>query len=108
MRCRAAGWGEKDLMTRGRSVGEADRQLPLGDEIFLDHVGHFVRDPEAGRQALGRAGFQATPVSVQVNPDPAEGPPQPSGTGNLTAGVRRRSVEVLFRTPEPPPGLPLV
>ena len=85
-------------MTRGRSVGEADRQLPLGDEIFLDHVGHFVRDPKAGRQALGRAGFQATPVSVQVNPDPAGGPPQPFGTGNLTAVFRRGYVEVLFRT----------
>jgi hypothetical protein len=77
---------------------EADRQLPIADEIFLDHVGHFVSDPEAARQALGRAGFQATPLSVQVNPDPAGGPPKPSGTGNLTAMFRRGYVEVLFRT----------
>ncbi len=84
-------------MTGGRSAGEADRQLPLADEIFLDHVGHFVRDPEAARRALGRAGFQATPVSVQLNPDPA-GATRPSGTGNLTAMFRRGYVEVLFKT----------
>ncbi len=30
---------------------EIDRQLPVGDEIFLDHVAHFVRD--AGRRAAG-------------------------------------------------------
>ena len=34
---------------------EADRQLPIADEIFLDHVGHFVRDPEAATRALVRA-----------------------------------------------------
>ena len=85
-------------MAHGRSAGEVDRQLPVGDEIFLDHVGHFVPDPEAARRALGRAGFRATPVSVQVNPDPAGGPPRPSGTGNLTAMFRRGYAEVLFRT----------
>ena len=85
-------------MAHGRSAGEVDRQLPVGDEIFLDHVGHFVPDLEAARRALGRAGFQATPVSIQVNPDPAGGTPKPSGTGNLTAMFRRGYVEVLFRT----------
>src|SRR5688572_18772991 len=35
---------------------EADRQLPVGEEIFLDHVGHFVRDQEAASRALVRAG----------------------------------------------------
>ena len=51
------------------------RRLPAGDEIFLDHVGHFVADPAAASQALARAGFAPTPISVQVNPDPAGGPP---------------------------------
>jgi hypothetical protein len=85
-------------MARARSAGEVDRQLPVGDEIFLDHVGHFVPDPEAARRALGRAGFQPTPLSIQVNPDPAGGTPKPAGTGNLTAVFRRGYVEVLFRT----------
>src|SRR3981081_4170899 len=76
---------------------EADRQLPIADEIFLDHVGHFVRDPEAASHALARAGFAPTPASVQVNPDPAGGAPPPAGTGNVTAMLARGYIEVLFK-----------
>jgi hypothetical protein len=74
-----------------------ERQLPVGDEIFLDHVAHFVREPEAASRALARAGFAPTPISVQVNPDPS-GVPQPTGTGNVTAMFARGYVEVLFKT----------
>jgi hypothetical protein len=83
---------------------EADRQLPLGDEIFLDHVAHFVRDPHTASAALNRAGFTTAPLSVQVNPDPAGGPPQPTGTGNVTAMFARGYVEVLFKTADTPLG----
>ncbi len=83
---------------------DADRRLPIGDEIFLDHVGHFVDDPEAARRALARAGFAPTPISVQVNPDPAGGPPQRTGTGNVTAMLDRGYVEVLFKTADTPLG----
>jgi hypothetical protein len=79
---------------------EADRQLPVGDEIFLDHVGHFVRDPAAAGRALARAGFAPTPVSVQVNPDGT-----PTGTGNITAMFSRGYMEVLFKTADTPLGL---
>ncbi len=85
-------------MTLARSGAEADRQLPIGDEIFLDHVAHFVADPEAARRALARAGFAPTPLSIQVNPDPASRAPKPSGTGNATAMFRRGYIEVLFQT----------
>jgi hypothetical protein len=78
-------------------MSNADRQLPLGDEIFLDHVGHFVRDPEAARDALARAGFAPTPASIQVNPDPAGGPAVPTGTGNVTAMLTRGYIETLFK-----------
>ena len=81
-----------------------DRQLPIGDEIFLDHVGHFVRDPEAASRALARAGFAPTPVSVQVNPDPADGAPQLTGTGNVTAMFSHGYIEVLFKTADTPLG----
>lgn len=77
---------------------EIDRQLPIGEEIFLDHVGHFVRDADAASQALRRAGFAPAPVSIQVNPDPAGGTPQLTGTGNVTAMFARGYVEALFRT----------
>lgn len=74
------------------------RQLPLGAEIFLDHVGHFVADPAAAANALQRAGFAPTPASVQVNPDPSGGPPRLTGTGNVCAMLRAGYVEVLFKT----------
>jgi len=76
---------------------EADRQLPIGDEIFLDHVGHFVSDPDAASHALTRAGFAPTPVSVQVDPAGAR-----TGTGNVCAMFPRGYVEVLFKTAETP------
>lgn len=86
-------------MTDNRTE-EADRQLPIGEEIFLDHVGHFVRDPVAAGAALKRAGFAPTPVSVQSNPDGS-----PTGTGNITAMFRRGYMEVLFKTADTPLGL---
>jgi hypothetical protein len=80
-----------------------DRQLPLGEEIFLDHVGHFVRDPQAASPALARAGFAPTPLSVQTQPDLA-GEPRLTGTGNVTAMLTRGYVEVLFKTADTPLG----
>jgi hypothetical protein len=85
-------------MTGASVKSEIDRQLPVGDEIFLDHVGHFVRDPDAAGGALARAGFTPTPKSIQVNPDPAGGPPPLAGTGNVTAMLRRGYLEILFKT----------
>ena len=82
---------------------QADRQLPLGEEIFLDHVGHFARDPQAASRALARAGFAPTPMSVQTQPDPA-GAPRLTGTGNVTAMLTRGYVEVLFKTADTPLG----
>jgi hypothetical protein len=72
---------------------DADRCLPQGDEIFLDHIGHFVREPQAASRALARAGFAPTPASVQV-----DGAGQPTGTGNVTAMLARGYIEVLFKT----------
>jgi hypothetical protein len=78
---------------------QIERQLPLNDEIFLDHVGHFVRDPQAAAAALQRAGFAPTPVSVQVAPDGG-----PTGTGNVCAMMTRGYMEVLFKTADTPLG----
>lgn len=71
----------------------SDRRLPAGEEIFLDHIGHFVRDADAARRAFARAGFAPTPVSVQQNPDGT-----PTGTGNICAMLRSGYIEVLFKT----------
>src|SRR5947209_12785226 len=87
----------------GFSPAEADRQLPRGDEIFLDHVAHFVRDRDAASAALVRAGFAPTPVSIQVSPDPAGGA-RLTGTGNVTAMLSRGYIEALFKTADTPLG----
>lgn len=80
---------------------DADRQLPLGDEIFLDHVAHWVNDREGAADAMRRAGFAPTPVSIQTNPGP-NGTSVPAGTGNVTAMLTRGYIEVLFKTSETP------
>ena len=77
---------------------EVDRQLPAGDEIFLDHVAHFVRDAEAAQRALIRCGFAPAPISIQVSPDPAGGT-RPTGTGNVTAMFERGYAECCLRPP---------
>src|SRR5262249_23153971 len=80
-------------------VTEINRQLPLGDQIFLDHVGHFVRSPEAAAGALARAGFAPTPASGQVAP-----PGGPTGAGNVGAMLTAGYMEVLFKTADTPLG----
>jgi Glyoxalase-like domain len=85
-------------------AGPNDRQLPVADEIFLDHVGHFVRDIEGASRAFQRAGFAPTPVSIQSNPDPAGGPPKLTGTGNVTVMFQRGYIEALFKTSDTPLG----
>ncbi len=79
---------------------DIDRRLPEGDEIFLDHVGHFVRDAEAASRALAACGFAPTPISIQVDADPAGA--RPTGTGNVTAMLPRGYLEVLFKTSDTP------
>jgi hypothetical protein len=87
----------------GTFGAEFDRQLPRDGEIFLDHIGHFVRDPAAAAQALRQVGFQTTPASIQVNPD-GSGGEKPAGTGNITAMFSRGYVEALFKTADTPLG----
>jgi hypothetical protein len=76
---------------------DTNRQLPRGSEIFLDHVAHWVPDAAAAGQAMIRAGFAPTPISIQTNPGPG-GTSVPAGTGNLTAMLTRGYIEVLFKT----------
>src|SRR5215475_8967040 len=83
-------------MVRAKKA-EVDRQLPLGKEIFLDHVGHFVPDREAASHAFARCGFAPTPLSVQVNPDGTL-----TGTGNVCAMFGSGYIEVLFKTAATP------
>ena len=78
-----------------------DRQLPEGEEVFLDHVGYFVADlASAGRQ-LERLGFVVSPVNLQQNAG-GDGVLRPSGTSNRIARLRRGFLEVLAATHDTP------
>ena len=86
-----------------QATSGVDRQLPVGDEIFLDHVAHFVPDKDAARNVLSRLGFAPTPFSIQTNRDPG-GTERPTGTGNTTAMLPRGYLEFLFKTADTPLG----
>ncbi|MGN6574004.1 MAG: VOC family protein [Pseudolabrys sp.] len=81
----------------------ADRQLPVGNEVFLDHVGYFTADLAAAGGRLERLGFAVSPVNLQQNAD-TDGRLKPSGTSNRLAILRRGFLEVLAATHETPLG----
>ncbi len=72
-----------------------ERQLPDGDAIFLDHIGHFVRDIKAAEAALQSCGFLPTPFSVQTAPTGPDGAMEPTGTGNVCAMLPAGYLEFL-------------
>src|SRR5258706_3621005 len=84
-----------------QATSGVDRQLPMGDEIFLDHIAHFVRDKDAAHIALTRLGFAPTPFSIQTNRE-SDGTERPTGTGNTTAILPPGYLEILFKTPDTP------
>lgn len=79
----------------------ADRQLPQGDEVFLDHVGYFVHDLDVAGAQLERLGFRVSAVNVQTNADPS-GVLKPSGTSNRLAKLKFGFLEMLAATHDTP------
>jgi hypothetical protein len=88
-------------MQTGTVSGQSDGMLPSGDQIFLDHVAHFVADADAARAALNNVGFTITPDSLQTNRG-ADGTSRPAGTGNLCAMLEEGYIEVLYKTADTP------
>jgi len=78
-----------------------DRQLPQGDEIFLDHIGYFVADLETAAHQLTRLGFRVSPLNVQYNAN-ERGDLVPAGTSNRLALLDRGFIETLAATAETP------
>src|SRR5262245_2736831 len=71
------------------------RQTPQGEEIYLDHVGWFIKDVDAASRAFERLGFLLTPFVVSRNADPQDGTLKPSGTGNRCAMLNRGYLELI-------------
>ena len=88
-----------------KHVRRSTASFRIGDEIFLDHVGHFVRDPRR-REPRARARglcpdagrpFRSIPIRRAVRRSR-------TGTGNVTAMFSRGYIEVLFKTADTPLG----
>src|SRR5688572_23859211 len=79
----------------------ATRQLPQGNEVFLDHVGYFVADLDAAGSQLERLGFRVSLINVQTNAD-ASGELRPSGTSNRLAKLKFGFTEMLAATHDTP------
>lgn len=90
-------------MSLPKALNPIVRQLPHAGEIFLDHIGHFVRSAERASEALIQAGFQVTPISIQKNKGP-DGTSRLTGTGNVTAMLKSGYIEILFKTADTPLG----
>lgn len=76
-------------------VAGATRQLPIGDEIFLDHIGWFVPDMDAAGRALERLGFLLTPFSLHGDRDAVTGAIKPVGTANRLIMLEQGYLEIL-------------
>lgn len=77
------------------------RQLPERDEVFLDHLAHFVPDLDAAAQALERLGFVLTPRSPQMNAA-ADGSLVPAGTANRCVMLEEGYLEFLSAIADTP------
>ena len=62
----------------------SNRQSPAGDNVFLDHVGWFVRSLDAVKPAFERLGFIVSTENVHMNQAP-DGSQAPTGTRNRLA-----------------------
>jgi hypothetical protein len=80
-----------------------ERQLPEGDEVFLDHVGWFVADLDAAADAFRRLGFAIHDESLHMNAD-AEGRQVPAGTANRLVTTEIGYLEVLAQRSDTPLG----
>lgn len=80
----------------------AFRQLPDGQDIFLDHHGHFVPDMDAASEALERLGFILTPYTMHTMTTAPGEAPKPSGTANRCIMLRESYLEVLCAVGDAP------
>src|SRR5690606_28582914 len=79
----------------------AERQLPEGDEVFLDHVGFFVPDMDEAAATFERLGFRVQPQNTHYNAGP-DGELVPAGTVNRLITTPIGYIEILSATLDTP------
>ena len=81
------------------------KQLPTGNELFLDHVGYFLADLEGAAGRFERLGFTVSPVNIHYNS--ADGEMVRSGTANRLITFEAGYIEALGQVADTPLGAEL-
>src|SRR3989304_5310956 len=76
-------------------MSDFTRQTPRAGEVYLDHVGWYVRNMEEAAAAFRRLGFVLTPFTAHRVPDSAGGPARQLGSANRCAMLFRGYLEIL-------------
>lgn len=74
------------------------RQSPNADEVFLDHLAHYVPDMTAAQKELERYGFLLTPYTLHQQTAVGGGEPVPTGTANRCVMLAEGYIEVMCAT----------
>ena len=74
------------------------RQTSTGDEVFLDHLAHWIPDMDAASEAFERLGFLLTPYTEHTNSTAPGEPILPAGSANRCIMLREGYLEVLTPT----------
>ncbi len=81
------------------------KQLPTGDDLFLDHVGYFLADLEGAAARFERLGFTVSPINIHYNS--ADGELVRSGTANRIITFEAGYIEALGQVADTPLGAEL-
>jgi hypothetical protein len=74
------------------------RQTSTGDEVFLDHLAHWIPDMDSASAAFERLGFLLTPYTEHTNSTAPGEPILPAGSANRCIMLREGYLEVLTPT----------
>lgn len=74
------------------------RQIAGPDEVFVDHIAHWVADMPGAAQAMERLGFVMTPYTEHTNSVAPGEPILPAGSANHCIMMREGYLEILTPT----------
>jgi len=74
------------------------RQLATGNEVFVDHIAHWMTDMPAAAQAMEDMGFVITPYTEHTNSTAPGEPIRPAGSANHCIMLREGYLELLTPT----------
>jgi len=74
------------------------RQIAAGDEVFVDHIAHWVPEISGAADAMEKLGFVLTPYTEHTNSTAPGEPILPAGSANHCIMLREGYLEILTPT----------